>query len=425
MEQLTIADAQSLIEKGMSIHKERVDTINRDLDTLQKQLEKAEETIKNNGSVDPTLITQIKNFMEQSQERHEKLAKQQDATELMLKGGRFTGLNQKSAEQRFIEELSKDTDYIQQLRIKSLNSKSFNLGFGQEFIQSKSVANVTLGNVTGVLPAEYNNTIVHAPEREMHMRNIIRQSPLTGATYSYPVYTLKEGAAGIQTEGSAKATADFNIVFKNEVPVVIAVTETLSEQILDDIPGLLSFISNRMIELLLLKEDDEILNGAGGSNRLNGIITQATAFVPTGTANTANADRFAYLFSAISQLLQLNRKINGIVLNPYGYFELLQVKTTQKEYTSPYAAVTWINNTLRLAGIPIYMTTALGANNFLVGDWNQAELKMKNDINVAISNEHGTNFTQNLVTIRVEERLGLAVYQPASFVYGSWTALSS
>ena len=49
----------------------------------------------------------------------------------------------------------------------------------------------------------------------------------------------------------------------------------------------------------------------------------------------------------------------------------------------------------------------------------------KDAITVDISTENADNFEKNLVTIRVEERVGLAVEKPAAFLTGSWTALAS
>jgi HK97 family phage major capsid protein len=73
----------------------------------------------------------------------------------------------------------------------------------------------------------------------------------------------------------------------------------------------------------------------------------------------------------------------------------------------------------------LYPSTACATNAFTVGDWTQAEFLVKNAIQVDISREDSDNFQKNLVTVRVEERCGLAVYQPSAFITGSWTALAS
>ena len=56
---------------------------------------------------------------------------------------------------------------------------------------------------------------------------------------------------------------------------------------------------------------------------------------------------------------------------------------------------------------------------FLVGDFAaHAQILDRQDANVAISFENKDNFERNMATIRIEERLALAVYRPEAFVKG-------
>lgn len=309
-------------------------------------------------------------------------------------------------------------------KAKDATKFRFEIEDGQRHIIQKAVGSVTLGNVVGDLPTEIGQ-VVSPLSRKVHVRSLIPNSPMTAATYSYPVFVDGEGTVGIQTEGGAKSQTDVDIEYKELSPIVIAHWQRHSEQVLSDIPWLLSFVSNRMVEQLLNKEDDEILSGAGGSNRLNGILTQATAYAPTGTANTANANRYSYLFNAIAQLAQSDVQANGILVNPYAYYEMLQIVSTDKSYTAPIAGFSVVNDVLRFVGVPVIQSTAMTTNSFLVGDFNEADLRIKNGITVDLSREDADNFTKNLVTIRVEERLGLAVYRPASFITGSFNAIAS
>lgn len=187
----------------------------------------------------------------------------------------------------------------------------------------------------------------------------------------------------------------------------------------------MNYISGRMIEQLLVKEDDEILNGAVGSNRLAGILPSATAYVPTGAANVSTANRYSYLFDSISKLAQINIDASAILVNPYAYYEMLQIRTSALEYTAPVAGLTFNNGGLQFAGVPIVQSTAMAANAFCVGDWKEADLLTKSGMSVQMSTEDGDNFTKNLVTIRVEERIGLAIYRPTAFVYGTFTTIAS
>jgi HK97 family phage major capsid protein len=65
-------------------------------------------------------------------------------------------------------------------------------------------------------------------------------------------------------------------------------------------------------------------------------------------------------------------------------------------------------------------TPAIAQGNALVGDFAaHAQILDRQDANIAISFENKDNFIKNMATIRVEERLALAIYRPEAFVKGS------
>lgn len=404
---------------------------------IDERFKKYEGQLKATGKVSEDVKTEIANLADKFNEITERqkqleanqgvLSKQGDAIEIWTKRqGQEFGERTKGFVQDLKEQFVTEKETIDKIQSRKARSVNFDIEHGQDYLQQKVVGTMTIAaSSSGVLPTSFSNNFVMPQNRKLHIRQLIPSTPMTDANYSYPKYTDGDGGVGIQTEGSAKSQSDADIQYITLAPIVIAHWMRVSEQMLMDIPRLLSVISNRMVEQLLNYEDNEILNGAGGANRLNGIITQASAFVPQGAADTASADRFSYLLSALSQLAQLNYTPNGILVNPRAYYEFLQVKTTAKEYTAPVAGITWLDNTLRLAGVPVYQSTAMAANAFLVGDWNEAELLARDAMQVDISREDADNFTKNLVTVRVEERVGLAVYKPGAFVTGSWTALAS
>jgi HK97 family phage major capsid protein len=76
-------------------------------------------------------------------------------------------------------------------------------------------------------------------------------------------------------------------------------------------------------------------------------------------------------------------------------------------------------------GLPIVVTQAVNSLEFCVGAFRLgAQVFDRETANVEISTEDDKNFQQNLVTIRAEERLALAVYRPASFITGSFSNLT-
>ncbi|HBW6842070.1 TPA: phage major capsid protein, partial [Klebsiella pneumoniae] len=73
--------------------------------------------------------------------------------------------------------------------------------------------------------------------------------------------------------------------------------------------------------------------------------------------------------------------------------------------------------------LPVVETQAMAQNNFLTGAFNMAaQIFDRMDIEVLLSTENEDDFVKNMVTIRAEERLALAVYRPEAFVTGNVTA---
>ncbi|ENE5016746.1 phage major capsid protein, partial [Salmonella enterica subsp. enterica serovar Schwarzengrund] len=58
----------------------------------------------------------------------------------------------------------------------------------------------------------------------------------------------------------------------------------------------------------------------------------------------------------------------------------------------------------------------------LTGAFNAgAQIFDREDANVVISTENADDFEKNMISIRCEERLALAVKRPEAFIYGSFT----
>jgi HK97 family phage major capsid protein len=77
------------------------------------------------------------------------------------------------------------------------------------------------------------------------------------------------------------------------------------------------------------------------------------------------------------------------------------------------------NNPARLWGLPVVPTPAMSAETFLVLDGPAAAVILdREEARVDLSTEDGDNFTTNRVTIRAEERLGLATLRTGGLIKG-------
>ena len=187
---------------------------------------------------------------------------------------------------------------------------------------------------------------------------------------------------------------------------------------LDDVTGMTTFLGSRLPELLLRAEDSQILSGTGTSPQIKGIMTSGNFTAFSGAA-TIDIEQ---LVQAISQLEALDREANGILLNPADYYNIMLTKASGSgEYDLPTSIVRIENGQLFVAGVPVFKSTAMTVDKFLVGDWRMgANLIFREPAKVQFFYEDGTNAQQNKVTVRVEERVALPIYGNDYFIYGDF-----
>lgn len=185
-----------------------------------------------------------------------------------------------------------------------------------------------------------------------------------------------------------------------------------SRQILDDASQLQSYIDARMLYGLAQVEDNQLMNGDGTGANLKGLTKYATAFDETlATSSTNKLDRIA---DAILQVWMTGFPANGIYMHPKDTNELRKLKDTIGRYlfSNPESATVpmpW--------GMRVVETTAVTEGTALVGSFAlAAQVFDRQTATIDIADQDQDNFVKNMITIRAEERLALAVYYPSAIV---------
>jgi HK97 family phage major capsid protein len=283
-------------------------------------------------------------------------------------------------------------------------------------LDTKAVGNMTEAvNLTGDITRQYANQVYALPSRKVHLRSLLPIGTINQGLFTFPYESGGEGAPAAQVQGSSKAQVDFDITMKDAAAQYIAGYVRISRQMLDDIPAMTSFLQSRLLEKYLIAEDAQILSGDGTAPNLQGILGVATA--ATGAA-TVDVEQ---LVQAIAQLESSNYSATGIMVNPTDWAAIMNTKNTNAAYSLPASTVVTTDGNVSIAGIPLYKSTAIAVDKFLVGDWAMGAQIMQNQgISVQFSEMDGDNFTKNLITVRVEARIALPIYYAGAFVYGDF-----
>jgi len=115
------------------------------------------------------------------------------------------------------------------------------------------------------------------------------------------------------------------------------------------------------------------------------------------------------------------------LLSPSDYYQILLNKAAggAGTYDLPTALATIQNGQLYIAGIPVFRSTAMAADKFIVGDWVMgANLLTREAPRVEFFYEDGINVRENKVTVRVEERIAFPIYGDNYFIYGDFGNLT-
>ena len=283
-------------------------------------------------------------------------------------------------------------------------------------LDTKAVGNMTEAvNLTGDITRQYANQVYALPSRKVHLRSLLPIGTISQGLFTFPYESGGEGAPAVQTQGSSKAQVDYDIVMKDAAAQYIAGYVRISRQMLDDIPAMTSFLQSRLLEKYLVAEDAQILSGNGTAPNLQGILPVATA--ATGAA-TVDVEQ---LVQAIAQLETSNYSATGILVNPTDWAAIMNTKNTNAAYSLPASTVVTTDGSVSIAGIPLYKSTAIAVDKFVVGDWSMGAQIMQNQgISVQFSEFDADNFTKNMITVRVEARIALPIYYAGAFIYGDF-----
>lgn len=396
------ADVVREIKSLAQQHTEHVNKLAAEGKTQAEEIKKAvEESEKKSAAAIQVLQDEVDKQRKAYEEMQAKAATNFGQTE------------QKSFNQYMGEAITDATDDIAKFARKEKKSL---------VIELKAVGDMTVSaNYTGgtVQLTSTRPGIIQNPSRKLHVRDIPALPKGTigsGTVFNY----LKENGAGEGAiapvaETATKPQVDIDLVEATANVETIAGWLRISNKMLNNVPGLTSFLQARLLEKLLVVEDDQLINGNGTSPNISGILDSGNFTAASGAA-TVNIEQ---LVQAISQLEELERTADAILLRPSDFWALALTKASGSgEYDLP-GIVTFADGQLRVAGVPAYRTTAMTVDKFIVGDFGMgAMLLQRSAPRIEFFREDGTNVRENKVTVRIEEEIAFPIFGSDYFIYG-------
>lgn len=240
--------------------------------------------------------------------------------------------------------------------------------------------------------------------------DLLAQGQTTMPTIRYIKEDTFTNGATTVAEGAAKPEAVWD-TSEADAPVrKIAVTAKVTDELFADFPAIRDYINNRMRYMVELTEEAQLLNGDGVSPNILGIL--ATSGIQTQAKGADPVPDAVY--KAMIKVMSVGFfDPTGVVFHPNDWQDVRLLRTADGMYIwgSPAQA-----GPMYIWGLPVVVTTSMTENTALVGAFRLgAQIFRREGIRVEATNSNEDDFEKNLITIRAEERLALAVYRPKAF----------
>ncbi|MDT4832157.1 phage major capsid protein, HK97 family [compost metagenome] len=239
--------------------------------------------------------------------------------------------------------------------------------------------------------------------RPLRLLDALPRRPTSRDSVQFVQLNSTGDAAEQQREGDEKAEIDVEGTPKAANIATVAAHTTASRQVLGDHPALQAAIDLMVRNKLLARLEYQLVNGLGGEGKIDGLLNQATTFIPT--IGTTPAD---IIGESLTRQAENGYLPNLVVMNPMDWFRLQITKknATDEEYvfgspTMPVAPSLWNSR--------IVTTPSIAEGEAMTIDTSFVTVLDREAPGVLLSNSHKDYFTRNLLLILGELRAGLEV----------------
>ena len=225
----------------------------------------------------------------------------------------------------------------------------------------------------------------------------------------YMEETTTTNSAAEVAEGVKKPESALALTEKSSPVRKIATWLPVTDEALDDVPMVESYIDTRLRAFLTLRENGQLLTGDGNAPNLRGLeITVGVQTQAKGADPVPDAVYRAMTKIRVNSFFEPT----AAIFHPNDWQDVRLLRTVDGIYIwgSPADA-----GPERIWGLNVLQTTQQTENTGFVGAFRAgAMIFRRSDVSLQVgwTNEQ---FTENKRTILVEERLALVVFRPAAF----------
>lgn len=213
------------------------------------------------------------------------------------------------------------------------------------------------------------------------------------------------------SEGSAKPQAGVTLQLVTEPTATMAVWSNLTRQSLADAPDIArGFLDGRMRYAIKRRSDSQAINGNGTAPNLKGLAnrTGIVTYAPASAEDRAMSIRHGIKLGedaeAVYEIIVMN-PADAEIFDLTNYASAGLHANQSDGLASAGARTAW--------GLTQVRSTAIAAGTALLIDPMAVSVLDRQSVTSYLTDSHASNFTSNILTLLLEARLGLALFDPA------------
>jgi HK97 family phage major capsid protein len=265
--------------------------------------------------------------------------------------------------------------------------------------------------------------IVGLKFQPLTVADLIPNGTTSSSSVSYVIESAFQDLTATVLEKGAKPQLDLTLARRQDNVSKIANVAKVTDEMFQDAEQFAAWLEQRMVFGVKRVEETQLLNGSGTAPNLQGILNRtglATAVVTAAGLTAVKA--IEGIYNQITALRATSFvEPDAIVIHPTDWQTIRLGKDSQGQYygggpfTGAYGQP-GPSNQSNLWGLKVDVTTAIAQGTVLVGGFAEsAQIFRRQGVTVEMTNSNVDDFVNNLITVRAEERLALAVYRPAGF----------
>jgi len=265
--------------------------------------------------------------------------------------------------------------------------------------------------------------IVGLKFQPLTVADLFASGTTSSSSISYVIESAFQDLTATVAEKGTKPQLDLTLARRQDNVTKIANVAKVTDEMFQDAAAFESYLSNRMVFGVKRVEEAQLLNGNGTTPNLQGVM-QRTGLAPTVTTS-ASLTAVKAMEGIYNQITALRSSSfvepDAVVIHPNDWQTIRLGKDSQGQYYAggPFTGAygnPGPSNVDQVWGLKAVITTAIAQGTALVGGFQECgQVFRRQGVTLEMTNSNVDDFVNNLITLRAEERLALAVYRPAGF----------